>query len=74
MTTITTESPPTWVPEYLDMAGVAHLLSTSQKQVQRMIASSRLPPPDLNISGVGGPRGRRWHRETLLAWLKSQKP
>jgi predicted DNA-binding transcriptional regulator AlpA len=74
VTMTVTESPPTWAPEYLDMGGVAHLLSTSQKQVQRMLASGRLPKADLNISGVGGPRGRRWRRDVLLQWLKSQEP
>jgi len=68
------EARPAWPPEYLDMAAVAHLLCTSQKQVQRMLASGRLPHADLNLSGTGGVKGRRWHRARLVAWLDSQRP
>lgn len=73
MTATTTESPPTWAPEYLDMAGLAHLLSVSQKQVQRLLSAGRLPPPDLNISGTGGPKGKRWRRDRLMAWLDARR-
>jgi len=64
----------TWVPGYLDIAGVAHLLSTSERQVQRLLAGGRLPQADLNISGTGGPKGRRWRRDRLLAWLEGHRP
>jgi hypothetical protein len=56
------------------MAGMAHLLSVSQKQVQRLLSAGRLPPPDLNISGTGGPKGKRWRRDRLLAWLDARRP
>jgi hypothetical protein len=70
----TQEASPAWAPEFLDMAGVAHLLSTSQKQVQRLLSAGRLPDPDLNISGTGGPKGKRWRRERLVAWLDARRP
>lgn len=57
-------------PVYLDMTGVARLLCTSPRQVQRLLAAGRLPAPDLNISGTGGPKGKRWRRDCLLAWLR----
>ena len=60
-----------WPPDYLDITCLAHLLSTSKKQVQRMLASGRLPPSDVNISGTGGFKGRRWKRERVLAWLEA---
>ena len=62
-----------WPPGYLDVSGVAYLLSTSQRQVQRLLASGRLPLPDLNVSGTGGPRGRRWNRQRLLEWLDARR-
>ena len=74
MSTQTTASSPAWVPDYLDMAGLAHLLSTSQKQVQRLLSAGRLPPPDLNISGTGGPKGKRWRRDRLVEWLDARRP
>ncbi len=62
---------PAWQPEFLDMAGLAHLLSTSTKQVQRLLASGRLPQADLNLSGTGDSfKGRRWKREKVLRWLE----
>ena len=60
-----------WPPEYLDKRGLAHLVSTSEKQVQRMLASGRLPAADLNISGTGGVKGRRWRRDRVISWLDS---
>lgn len=74
MTPETQEALPAWAPEFLDMAGVAHLLSTSQKQVQRLLSAGRLPPPDLNISGTGGPKGKRWRRDRLMEWLDARRP
>jgi len=60
-----------WAPDYLDMAGLAYLLSTSTKQVQRMLAAGRLPQADLNLSGTGDSfKGRRWKRERMLRWLE----
>jgi predicted DNA-binding transcriptional regulator AlpA len=69
-----TESPPAWAPDYVDMAGMAHMLSVSQKQVQRLLSAGRLPKPDLNISGTGGPKGKRWRRDRLMAWLDARRP
>ena len=69
-----TESPPTVAPEYLDIVGITRLLSTSLRQVQRLMSAGRLPPPDLNISGTGGPKGKRWRRDRLIAWLDARRP
>jgi len=64
----------TWAPEFLDVGGVAYLLSTSERQVQRLLAAGRLPPADINISGTSGPKGRRWRRDCLLTWLEGHQP
>ena len=64
---------PAWPPDYLDMRGVAHLLSTSPRQVQRMLASGSLPPATVNISGTQGLKGRRWSREKVLGWLGARE-
>ena len=59
----------TWPPEYLDLGGVAFLLSTSKKQVTRMLSAGKLPPADVNLSTTGSPKGRRWRRTQMLNWL-----
>jgi hypothetical protein len=69
-----TESLPTAEPEYLDIVGVTRLLSSSLRQVQRLLSAGRLPPPDLNISGTGGPKGKRWRRDHLMEWLDARRP
>lgn len=74
MPTKLAEPPPTGTPEYLDIVGVANLLSTSLRQVQRLLSAGRLPSPDLNISGTGGPKGKRWRRDRLMAWLDARRP
>lgn len=61
-----------WPPEYLDIKGVAHLLCVSQKQVQRLISRERLPMADINVSGTGNQRGRRWRRESVIAHLQAR--
>ncbi len=67
-----TERPePSWMPEYVDMKGLAHLLSTSTKQIQRMLSNGRLPAADVNISGTKGFKGRRWRRENVIAHLEA---
>jgi len=69
-------APPPWVlygpPDYLDVAGLAYGLQTSPRTIRRMLSSGRLPPADLNVSATGGPKGRWWSREKLLAWLDSR--
>jgi hypothetical protein len=56
------------------MAGLGHMLSVSQKQVQRLLSRGRLPEPDANLSGTDGPKGKRWRRDRVLAWLEARKP
>jgi len=63
-----------WAPDFLDLAGLAYFLSTSERQVQRLLAAGRLPAADINISGTGGPKGRRWRRDRLVAWLEGHRP
>ena len=63
-----------WPPALLDMAALAHELQASERHVRRLLAGGRLPPADLNISGTGGLKGRRWRRHRLLAWLDSHGP
>ncbi len=64
------EHGPSWAPEYLDLTGLAHLLCASKKCVQRLLANGRLPSADLNVSGTGSVKGRRWKRERVLRWLE----
>ena len=63
-----------WAPSFLDLAGVAHELQVSTRHVRRMLSGGRLPRADLNISGTGGLKGRRWRRDKLLSWLASHGP
>ena len=60
---------PAWPPDLLDLRGLAHALSTSAKQAQRLLAAGRIPPADVNLSTTRGPKGRRWRRDRVLAWL-----
>ena len=69
MTSRPGDSRPAWLPDFLDLDGLAYTLSTSKKSVQRMLASGKLPPADVNVSGAGSAKGRRWRRERVLAWL-----
>ena len=62
-------TPPTWPPDLLDLAGVAHCLSCSVKQAQRLLAAGKLPPADCNVSLLNSPKGRRWSRSRVLAHL-----
>ena len=63
---------PSWPPEFLDLRGVAYLLSTSTKQVQRLLSAGRLPAADVNLSGTGGIKGRRWRRDRIVASLEDR--
>ena len=63
---------PSWTPDLLDLEGMAHTLSVSKKQLQRLLAAGRLPAADCNLSGVGGVKGRRWRRDKLLRFLEGQ--
>ena len=62
---------PVWPPDLLDIAGVAHALSTSTKQVQRLLSAGLLPPADANVSVTGGVKGRRWRREKVVRFLEA---
>ena len=63
-----------WPPAYLDQAGLAHEIQASDRHVRRLLAAGKLPAADLNISGTGGLKGRRWRRDRLLSWLDSHGP
>jgi len=65
-------SKPAWPPDWLDMAALAHYLCTSKKQIQRMLASGRLPPADCNLSPTRSAKSRRWRRQTINDFLESQ--
>lgn len=67
-----TVTAPSWPPEFLDLRGVAYLLSTSTKQVQRLLSAGRLPAADVNVSGTGGVKGRRWRRDRIVAHLEAR--
>jgi hypothetical protein len=58
-----------WPPEYLDLGGMAFLLSSSTKQIRRLLAAGKLPAADINLSTTGSPKGRRWRRTLVLSWL-----
>ncbi len=74
MSNTTPNSSSSWQPSFLDMRGLAHLLSTSTKQIQRLLAAGRLPAADVNLSGTGNScKGRRWSREKILRWLEGER-
>lgn len=61
---------PDWSPDMLDLRGLAHCLSVSPKQVQRLLSAGRLPSADANLSLTGGVKGRRWRRENVLRFVE----
>ena len=60
---------PGWPPDMVDLAGLAYMLSTSPKQVQRLLSAGRLPGPDANVSITGGIKGRRWLRDKVVGHI-----
>jgi len=68
----TLERTPAWAPEWLDMSALAHYLCTSKKQIQRMLASGRLPAADCNLSATHGVKGRRWRRRRINEFLEGR--
>jgi hypothetical protein len=63
---------PAWAPEWLDMSSLAYYLCTSKKQIQRMLASGRLPAANCNLSATRGVKGRRWRRQRIDEFLESR--
>jgi hypothetical protein len=63
---------PAWTPEWLDMSALAYYLCTSKKQIQRMLASGRLPAADCNLSATRGVKGRRWRRQHIDEFLENR--
>lgn len=63
-----------WPPDYVDMRGLAYMLSTSTKQVQRMLSAGRLPAADVNLSAANSFKGRRWRRDRVIAFLEGRRP
>ncbi len=64
--------PPAWSPDWLDLAGLAHLLCMSVRQARLLLSAGRLPPADVNVSITGGPKGRRWSRRHVNEFLAGQ--
>ena len=60
-----------WPPDLVDMQGLAHALSTSPKQVQRLLSAGRLPQADVNVSLTGGVKGRRWDRQKVIRFIQA---
>jgi len=65
-------SPTAILPALLTLAGVARFLSISRRQIHRLLAAGRLPPSDVNLGA--GPKGRRWSRERIEAWVRAGCP
>lgn len=59
-------------PALLTLSGVARLLAISRRQVYRLLTSGRLPSADVCLGQ--GPRGRRWRRDLLKAWIRAGCP
>ena len=60
---------PAWPPDMYDMSALCHALSIAPRTAARLLSAGRLPPADANL-GNGGPKGRRWDRERLLAFVR----
>ena len=55
------------LPELLTIDQVADVLKCSRRAIYRWRALGVQPPGMVEI----GPRGVRWDRDTLLAWIRS---
>lgn len=53
--------------DVLTFEEVAALLRLSRRQMHRLQSAGRLPRPDCTLGT--GPRGRRWLRSRILAWV-----
>lgn len=51
-------------PVLLDVSGVAHLISYSRRQTQRLLARPDAPQP---VPGTGHPR---WRYEEIVTWAQ----
>lgn len=61
-----------WGDGYLDLVGLTQFLCTSRRQVHRMLSAGRLPNADVNLSGTNSSKGRRWLRDSVMAYLKGR--
>ena len=66
---ISPAAPPGADQPLLNPAAVRRLLMISPTTMQRWLSSGTLPPADIAI----GRRYRAWKRETIDAWIESQR-
>ena len=57
-----TETP---IPRLLTVTDLTRILQRSRRELERMRAAGRFPPPDLKL----GPRSPRWRAETVERWI-----